>query len=143
MTSKIGVLFLLAMAGVICGGCQAHEASSRLCLGRACYDVEVVQTPEAREKGLMFRDRLDQGKGMLFIFDQSGDYAFWMQNMKFSIDILWISAEKKVVHIEQNVPPCQAEPCAVYDPGVPARFVLEIPAGDAVRYGITQGMQVR
>jgi uncharacterized membrane protein (UPF0127 family) len=59
-----------------------------------------------------------------------------MKNMKFAIDILWLDENKKIVHVSSNVPPCVTDPCPVYNPGMPARYVLEIPAGDAKRYAL-------
>jgi uncharacterized membrane protein (UPF0127 family) len=104
----------------------------KACLKDACYSVELARTPQAREQGLMGRDGLEPGSGMLFIFDAPGRYSFWMKNMKFPIDILWLDSDRKLVHIAESVPPCQSEPCPVYTPLSDARYVLEIPAGEAV-----------
>jgi hypothetical protein len=73
---------------------------------------------------------------MLFVFDTPGRYGFWMKNMKFSIDILWLDSEETVVHIAENVPPCQDDTCPVLMPPSDARYVLEIPSGEAAKSGI-------
>ncbi|MBF0122468.1 MAG: DUF192 domain-containing protein [Candidatus Omnitrophica bacterium] len=101
----------------------------------------MVLTPEDREQGLMFRKEMSSGHGMFFIFDQSDEYPFWMKNMTFPIDILWLDESKVVVHIEETVPPCQADPCSVYSPGVKAKYVLEIPAGDSRKYKLANGQR--
>ena len=62
-----------------------------------------MDTPETRERGLMFRKGLGAGHGMLFVFDKTGEYAFWMKNMTFSIDILWLADDGEVVRIGQDV----------------------------------------
>ncbi len=118
-------------------GCQA--ATERMCLRQACYNVDVVNTDALRQRGLMFRENLPQGTGMFFVFDEALIYPFWMKNMKFPIDILWMDEAKAVVHLAASVPPCASESCPVYTPAAKAKYVLEIPSGDALKYGITVG----
>jgi uncharacterized membrane protein (UPF0127 family) len=122
-------------------GCAS--AQERVCLRQACYSVDIARTDETRMQGLMSRPGLGQGKGMLFIFDTEAVYPFWMKNMFFSIDIIWLDRDKHVVHIASDVPPCITEPCPLYTPSASALYVLEIPAGDAVRYGIQPGDVIR
>jgi len=56
--------------------------------------------------GLMFQEELPYDEGMLFVFDDSKKRSFWMSNMQFSLDIIWIDSQVNIVHIEKNVPPC-------------------------------------
>ncbi len=98
--------------------------------------AELAVTPEERARGLMFRDRLDADQGMLFIFDQEELNSFWMLNMKFPIDIIWLDKDKRVVHIEASVPPCPREPCPSYPTRLPALYVLELQSGAAAAHGI-------
>lgn len=93
--------------------------------------AEIVSTPEERALGLMFRDSLKDNEGMLFNFERLDFYAIWMKNMKFSIDIIWLSPEGKVVYIAANVPPCKKDPCPSYQPYQKALYVLELAAGMA------------
>lgn len=65
----------------------------------------IADTEEKREKGLGNRDSLPKNKGMLFVFDKIDIYGFWMKNMRFAIDIVWLDENKKIVHIEKNVLP--------------------------------------
>jgi uncharacterized membrane protein (UPF0127 family) len=118
-------------------GCSS--VAERLCLRDACFSLEVMRTDEGRERGLMFRKGLDEGHGMLFVFDRPDIYPFWMKNMDFPIDILWLDKEKRVVHIETHVPPCRTGTCPVYTPVVQAIHVLEIPADDVRKHGIMVG----
>ena len=121
-------------------GCASN--TEQVCVGKACFSADVVRKDTDRAKGLMFRKGLAQDKGMLFVFENEDIYPFWMKNMTFPIDIIWISKDKRVVHIETNVPPCQQAPCAVYTPSAKASYVLEVSAGDAVQKGIKSGDQV-
>jgi uncharacterized membrane protein (UPF0127 family) len=91
--------------------------------------LEVVDTEEARVKGLSGRERLPDGRGMLFVFDTEDKYGIWMKDMKFPIDILWLDSEHRIVAVEHVVTP-ETYPKVFY-PSVPARFVLELPAGFA------------
>ena len=91
--------------------------------------AEVAISDEERQLGLMFREKLNPDQGMLLVFKDEDFYFIWMKNMKISIDILWLDKEKRIVHIESNVPPCRKPPCASYSSEIPAMYVLEIQAG--------------
>jgi len=91
--------------------------------------AELAITDEEREKGLMFREKMNSDQGMLFVFEEEGMYSFWMANVKFSLDILWLDKEKRIVHIERLVPPCKKLPCPSYSPKYPAMYVLELTSG--------------
>ena len=118
-------------------GCAS--AGERLCVREACFSVDVVRTDADRARGLMFRPALEAGRGMFFVFDAEAVYPFWMKNMLFAIDIIWLDKDRRVVHVAADVPPCIADPCPRYTPSAKASYVLEIPAGDAARYGIKPG----
>lgn len=98
--------------------------------GKPIY-AEVAKTPEERARGLMFRENLRENDGMFFVFESDGYHAIWMKNMRFSIDVLWLDSNLKVVHIERDVPQCREEPCPIYSPSSPARYVLEVNANIA------------
>src|SRR3990167_10987110 len=89
--------------------------------------VSVADTETAREQGLSGRAGLATDEGMLFVFLKDGKYAFWMKDMLFSIDILWLSSDGAVVFMAKNVSP-DTYPRA-FAPDGPARYVLELPAG--------------
>jgi uncharacterized membrane protein (UPF0127 family) len=91
--------------------------------------AELAVTEAERQKGLMFREGLLPDQGMLFVFGEEDIYYIWMKNMKFSIDILWLDEEKRIVHMEKNVPPCKKDPCPSYSSKIPAMYVLELRAG--------------
>jgi len=105
-------------------------------------DVELALTNEERQKGLMGRENLDDGEGMLFVFDDEKKHEFWMKNMIISLDIIWIDSDGKVVHIEKQVPPCE-ENCIIYSPSAPAKYVLELNSGSAKRLSIENGIEIQ
>jgi hypothetical protein len=91
--------------------------------------AELAVTQEERERGLMYRKKLGFDQGMLFIFKEEGFHSFWMKNMFIPLDFIWLDKEKRIIHIEQNVPPCEKEPCPTYTSKLPAMFFLELKAG--------------
>ena len=94
--------------------------------------VEVVDTVELRNKGLSDRQSLPNGNGMLFLFEKPDIYAFWMKDMYFPLDMIWINGDK-IVDISENVPPPPSNSFSselpIYQPKLPADKVLEINAG--------------
>ncbi|MEM5804806.1 MAG: DUF192 domain-containing protein [Candidatus Aenigmatarchaeota archaeon] len=107
--------------------------------GKASIAAEVAYTSEERERGLMHRSGLPEGSGMIFIFDKEGSYNFWMKNMRFPIDIIWVNQHCSVVFLTNGAPPCAAEPCKLYSADEPVKYVIEVPAGYAGRHGISAG----
>jgi len=99
--------------------------------------VSVVSTPETRARGLGGRTGLASDEGMLFAFDSDAKYMFWMKDMLFSIDILWLSDDGVVVDIRENVSPATYP--KIFTPNVPARYVLELPAGFVKTYNVGLG----
>jgi uncharacterized membrane protein (UPF0127 family) len=105
--------------------------------------AEIVDTPEERAQGLMYRDKVEENEGMLFIFEELGFYSFWMKNMKIPIDIIWLSPEGKVVYIAAKIPPCTKDPCPSYQPYQKAQYVLELAAGKAERENLKIGSALK
>jgi len=103
-----------------------------------CWDLEIVDTPEERAQGLMFRESLDPNIGMWFIFEEEGVYPFWMKDTLIPLDIIWINSDFEVVYIA-NAVPCVTEKCEIYDPDAFALYVLELNAGEAKRVGLEVG----
>lgn len=107
-----------------------------------CVDVEVMDEPAEHAKGLMGRSGLDETEGMLFIFEYSGEHLFWMKNMKFPIDMIFVDHELKIVHIEEKVPPCTQESCDVYGPKQDIKYVVEVISGFANMHDIKEGQKI-
>lgn len=105
------------------------------------YLVEIATTPSQQEKGLSGRNSLLTDHGMFFVFEKEGYYPFWMKDMKFSIDIIYI-ANGKVVTLFKNVKPATDPFTTIVKPTQPVTAVLEINAGEADKYTILVGDQV-
>lgn len=99
--------------------------------------IQVVTGGEEQERGLGGLDSLPTDQGMLFSFKESDLYAFWMKDMRFPIDIIWVGANLVVVDIAKDVPPGSYP--AIFRPRAPALSVLELNAGSAERYGVNIG----
>lgn len=94
--------------------------------------AQVAKSAEERERGLMFKEALDDNEGMLFIFEKDGFHSFWMKNCRIPLDIIWMDAQVRVVHIKKAAPPCgEDEKCPSIFPSRKARYVLEVKAGVA------------
>ena len=102
--------------------------------------VAIADTEASREQGLSGITSLASDEGMLFIFPKDGMYSFWMKDMLFSIDMLWISFDGHVVSIVPSVSPA-TYPHA-FTSSTLARYVLEVPAGFAAEHKIGVGSKL-
>ena len=98
----------------------------------------MADTPELQELGLGNRVSLDANKAMIFVFKDPARYAFWMKDMNFSIDMIWIDADKKVVDVSVNVSPLTYP--QAFMPTSPVIYVLEVNAGVAQKMQIQKGI---
>jgi len=148
MRAKIGMKIWLVIGILSVGslflGCfvftaQAGNHGNQVCFARKCINVEVVQKEEELHRGLQNRKSLAPNNGMLFVFEKSWPYAFWMKDTLIPLDMIWMDYARRIVHIEHNVPPCEADPCPRYPPGHEALYVLEINAGYADKFKLKLG----
>jgi hypothetical protein len=101
--------------------------------------VEIVQDDRSRQHGLQKRPRLPKDEGMLFIFPRPGRHRFWMYECLIPLDIVWLDAGGKVIHLEPSLPVCRKLPCPDYGPDLDALYVLELAAGVAKRARLRLG----
>ncbi len=107
------------------------------------FHIELAVTPEAREIGLSGRPSLRDKTGLLFIMPNTSEHQFWMKDMNFPIDFIWIDT-RTIVDITENVAPNATNLLStVVKPKVSANLVLEVPAGSVKKYGIQIGQTVR
>lgn len=106
-------------------------------------DCEVPLTTNGLARGLMGRDGICPTCGMLFVFQNDARHQFWMKNMQFDIDIIFINKDWRVVGIAQDVPPCLKEPCTIYAPDSNARYVLELEANASQKHGISIDSEIK
>ncbi|MCX6765588.1 MAG: DUF192 domain-containing protein [Candidatus Moranbacteria bacterium] len=139
-------IFLVLLSVFLFGGAVYYFSSSwsgdkgpKINIGEKEFLVEIADNSAERSRGLGGRESLCQECGMLFEFARPGVHSFWMKNMQFSLDIIWI-LDDRVVFIAKNVP---VDLKGVINPGVSADRVLEINAGLSEKYGIREGSQVK
>jgi uncharacterized membrane protein (UPF0127 family) len=98
-------------------------------------------TDEQIIKGLSIKDSLKENEGMLFILNPSSRRGFWMKDMKFPIDVIWLNENKEIVHIKKSLEPCVSN-CPVYYPDRESKYVLETVAGFANKQNLRVGDKV-
>lgn len=121
---------------------SSNPSLKKIIVGKAEIFVEIADTPQKREKGLSGRDFLPENQGMLFVFEKPDYWGFWMKEMKFPLDFVWIK-DNKVVEITENVKPQDYQPPKVLQPKTPVDKVLELNAGFAKKYGMKVGESVK
>ncbi|MGV6847216.1 MAG: DUF192 domain-containing protein [Marinibacterium sp.] len=120
--------------------CRPDVVDLRGDWGQARFTVEVADDDAERSRGLMFRESMPRGAGMLFVFDHPQRVSFWMMNTLIPLDMIFADATGRVVKVHSNAIPGDTTPI----PGGDAVFaVLEINGGLAERYGITAGSDLR
>jgi len=113
-------------------------------LGGKRYSVELATTDAQRERGLMFRDSMAADHGMLFIHDREEPQAYWMKNTHIPLDILYFDNARRLVSQQRDVPPCSlGDACPPYPSVKPARYVLELNAGQAAGMNLHDGAELR
>lgn len=142
------VLVLALAAGVAaCGGNETPEAATvggpgklvvETANGSVELDVEIADTEEERQRGLMGRTELGEREGMLFLFPEDTQTSFWMKDTLIPLSIAFAAADGEILRI-LDMEPCTADPCPLYDPGVPYRAALEMGKGAFERLGIAVG----
>lgn len=101
--------------------------------------AELAKTMAQQARGLMFRESLGEKSGMLFVFLEERRRTFWMKNTKISLDLIFLSADKKIIDIKSDMAACDDDNCAVYSSAKPAKFVLEINSGLAKKWNLKEG----
>jgi len=120
-----------------------HLASTPVTLpDGSLVQAELAANSSERQRGLMFRPSLKPNGGMLFLFNQSARWSFWMFNTLIPLDIIWLNEDREIIFINQDTPPCPGQPCPVYGPNVVSRSVLELAAGEAARRNLQPGDQL-
>lgn len=142
------VLFLVIWSGCIASSPPdtsiEPKNTPRACFekSRTCFEIEIADTAEKQTRGLMERTQLDDNQGMLFVFDQPQQRAFWMKNTLIPLDMIWIDDTNHVIGITTLASPCENDPCPLYQIQSPSQLVLEIPGGRAINARITPGDKI-
>lgn len=133
---------LAVIAALATGGCAT--GGSWVELNGQRYEVEIAATDADRARGLMFRDAMAPDHGMLFVHERQEPLAYWMKDTHIPLDILFFDEALKLVSQQRDVPPCSlGDGCPPYPSDAPARYVLELNAGQAARLSLANGTQLR
>lgn len=133
---------LMAALGLVTAGC-ASGSGTWVELAGERYEVEIADDDAERARGLMFRDSLEPKRGMLFVHEVEQPQAYWMKNTHIPLDILYFDSRRRLVSQQREVPPCAAgDRCPPYPSAAPARYVLELNAGEAARLGLKDGAEL-
>ena len=130
------ILTLCVAAGCASAGSSANWVELK---GKR-FTVEIADDDAERARGLMFRDELPAGSGMIFIHDDETAQAYWMKNTKIPLDILYFDRSRKLVSASERVPPCSAgDQCPPFPSSGQALYVLELNAGMVESLGVKPG----
>ncbi len=132
--------FALYLAALLpLAGC-ATDGQAWVELNGQRFEVEVADDDAERNRGLMFRESLAEGSGMLFVHDAERPLAYWMKNTRIPLDIFYFDASRRLVSVSRGVPPCSlGDSCPPYPSSAPALYVLELNAGQASALGAKAG----
>lgn len=134
------IAFIVFMGLLPLAACSADtRLRVHTATGEHAFTVEVVDTPESRAEGLMFRQSLAADAGMLFDFKESRPVSFWMMNTFIPLDMIFIREDGTVANVHVNAVP--HDPTSIPSDG-PVKFVLEIPGGRSVEIGLKAGDRI-
>lgn len=140
----IGLIIFSGILFLILRDLEPHQdvlpETKSLQIGEIVIGVTVASTVGERAQGLSGTEILASDQGMLFVFEKSGFYPFWMKNMHYSLDIIWIDENGLIVDISKNISP-DSYP-TTYASSLPIRYVLEVNAGFSDLHQILEGMTV-
>ncbi|BAY33654.1 hypothetical protein NIES2107_55540 [Nostoc carneum NIES-2107] len=104
--------------------------------------LEVAQTPEQQQMGLMYRKSLSDNRGMLFKFPSAQPVRFWMKNTLIPLDMIFMQ-NGVVKYIQTSALPCTSDPCPTYGPNTQVDTVIELRAGRATELGLKSGDSIK
>ena len=105
--------------------------------------VEIADTDEEQTKGLSNRKNMSENHGMLFVFQNEAQHAFWMKDTYIPLDHIYFSRDMKVTDIKGNFEPCLQSYCRAFIPKNKALYVLEVNGGFASKYKIAEGTEMK
>jgi len=116
-------------------------------IGNVTLQVQIADTKPLQTRGLMFQEKLPYDQGMLFVFEDEGIRSMWMLNMQFSLDLIWIDSDGRIVHIQKDTQPCKSAletmACTFTNGnGQEAKYVLEVTSGFVDKFNITENSKL-
>lgn len=130
----------------VCGSVRVDKivrSNFTMLMPLGALEVEVANTEASRERGLSGRQKMKDSEGFLYVFDKPGRYGFWMKDMIFPLDIIWINQNGIVVDIEREITPDSYLEKKTFINQSEAVYVLEVNAGMAKKFGLYLGSKVK
>ncbi len=137
-------MLLLLFSSFLCA-CSGYQTVTVTLPDGFAVRAQIADTPEKQEKGLMFVKNLPENEGMLFVFEQDEDQAFWMKNTLIDLDIIFIGSDKRVTAVAEQVPHSYTytpDDQVAYALGY-GQYVLELASKTAARHGVTEGAKLQ
>jgi uncharacterized membrane protein (UPF0127 family) len=138
------VMLLLAACSHTASQPRVEHAEPQVLLrapaGELRVKVELARSEAERQRGLMFRQSLESGRGMLFLFEQPGPLKFWMKNTYIPLDLIFLDDKKRIVFIDENAQPLTLEHRG---PDFDTQYVLEVPGGWSRAHGVAPGVEAQ
>jgi uncharacterized membrane protein (UPF0127 family) len=138
----VAVLLAAALAltpGPACAKDPQSPKLKKILVGKTPLWVEVADTLEKQERGLMFRRSLPENEGMLFVYKEPIEMSFWMRNTLIPLDIVFVGADGVILNIHQARP---LDESVLYHSAGAAKYVIETNQGWFARHGIVPGDKV-
>lgn len=136
------MIAVLAMVAALVASDVPRARTITIAAPRAQLTLEVADTPEAREYGLMFRTSLAPHHGMIFVFSNDGQLGFWMKNTLIPLDMVFVRSSGTIDSIAADVPASKAGDDDVAQRAGHGKYVIELPAGEARRDGLHPGLRI-
>ena len=134
---KIVIFTIVATTSLIAFNTFNQSPKVEIKIGETALKVWVADTDKERVRGLSGKTSLTSDEGMLFVFDKPGTYGFWMKEMNFPIDIIWIDDENKVIGAQKSLSPASYP--EVFYPSQDIKYALEVRAGFDQEHGLKNG----
>ena len=133
---------ILVLAVIITTVIRTGDDSTKVRITDQTFNAQVARTDAEKQIGLSETEVLGESDGMLFVFDEPDFYSFWMKDMKFPIDIIYINGDKITTIIKNASPSSSAENLVIYQPKEKSDKVFEINAGLADQLNLKEGMTI-
>ncbi len=137
------VLFAVILAAAFTISRGTSLAKTKVSVNNKTFSVFIAKSDTEKQIGLSGRDKISENEGMIFVFDKSDYYSFWMKEMKFPIDIIYMVNNKVITVVKNANPPDDSKNLKIYQPKEKSDMVLELNAGLAEKYNIKEGTNVK
>lgn len=145
MDKKIWYLILISVALVFTVSIFLNKkdiySHKKIIIGNVAVKAEIAESLAEKQKGLSGRNFMRENNGMLFIFSQPDIYHFWMKDMKFPIDIIWLDENLRIINIEKNITPDTFP--KKFIPQLPAKYALEVNGGWSDKNKVKEGVNIK